>query len=175
MPPWYHGIGIIKLQVKIATDYFNNYHFFSNKLLEQHCEFIHTHLHDFNSKVLQGELLTEIYEYDPHILYDAEYLLEESMCTAGEVPRTIYPNVEVKLVNKFTTEKDESYILRRTEFHKLFIMSDHAVTYTRHTLHEDTVKAQFIRKKTDPFVCAFESPMEEDRCWEIIEAILNDK
>ena len=173
--PYYHGLGMIKLRVRHTPNKFYNYHFFSNKYLEQICDDVHNHLYSFKSKLVQGSAINEYYKYTP-VDHETEWVLEVTDCLEGQVPEVIHENVELELIEKIQTNEGEGYHCDKDDFHRFVPVSDHVVTYSQHYT-KDGKRGLFVRNKSIPFVCAFSKPKQKENCWEIIDSILkeNDK
>lgn len=163
-PQWF-GLGFI--QLKLNTN--NRMHFYPKEMKAfVDPEEVHDHRYDFESEILQGNLVQEFFDFQAG---KGDYEIANVSCDANNPAPDIEP-VGGKIIKTGSVclKAGDSYWIEADTFHRVE-GCENAITM----LNRGRVSKQFarvIRLKGAEKVCAFSRPMPTGELWEIIESML---
>ena len=162
-PPYYHGLGMIRL---IMPDCTLNFH---GKLIPPTACYIHNHPRNFTSVCRFGEVKNIYYDYEVSDV-ETDYILEEIDCIEGTEQRLLHPNVNLIYKYEEIQRAGELVEHKKEVIHDFKCLSDHACT--RIVWDRKEITARIIRHKSDDYRCALSNKGEAEESWDIINQIL---
>lgn len=156
------GLGFI--QIVLSED--TRAHFYSDSVPRTNEE-IHNHRYNFTSQILKGTFIQEKYLLTPG---NTHILTNESCSKERELNNIINIETGVKLIDKKEYHQGEVYHLYFNEFHRADYSSNTITFLTRSKIITDY--AQVIFEQGQEKVCPFESRLEKDVLFQMVEEII---
>jgi len=161
---YYFGLGFI--QVVLDKDI--RYHFYSQDL-PSFAENPHNHRYNFNSMIIKGTLIQEIYEIsdgDSHLLY------HESCNEEKEAPKD-EKLIGIKKIFRTMLNKGSDYWVDHNIFHTVQPIGDTITEIIRSDYQKEF--ADIIRPANEGKICPFSKKIEEKQLWNIVEEMMKAK
>lgn len=160
----YFGLGFIQLKL----DKTQRLHFYTKHLppiVPE--EDVHNHRYDFNSKIMSGTLVQEIFEVIP----GETHTIEEESCQVGVKVESTAKPCKLRLASMHTYHKNSEYFISHETFHRVSYI-DHCITLLARSGYKKNL-AQVIRPVGQEHVCPFSQKVPEERLWEIVEEMVS--
>jgi hypothetical protein len=165
------GTGYIKMKTFEDGEYWS-YRFYNSDFYPRSLDQIHTHGSTFHSYTLKGTLRNIIYDVTPTD-EPTQYYQTQGRCSASAFKDrvTTYENVNVSVVNEFTTSEGEDYILDSHIFHR--IAFDTPVVITRlQVVDKAPVCPSYVIDREVGNINPWESTLSVNECWDVIRHCL---
>lgn len=170
-PHWF-GLGFVQLKLSDTE----RMHFWIPEIPRREREEIHNHRYDFDSTVLAGTLMHEVYHLDAtvdpsadvRIIDGCEYEIFETNCSpskAGTI-ETVSPCI-ITHVGSFDLAAGSTYMLPHSSFHTTE-GTRFAITHLTRVLPKPLEFASVIKKRGAETTCPFAERMDPEVAWEHI-------
>lgn len=174
----YFGLGFIQLKIDDKV----RYHFYTDKLPSiMPEEEVHNHRYSFNSTIMKGMLIQEIYSVE----YDSNYTIDQfrgsdyywthrdwqvSCDPNKKAERTYALCCRATLLCTQYLKAGSNYFIDTEAFHKVKSKGDAISLVTRGKVGKDF--ANVIRLPDAKEVCPFSVEIPEQKLWEIVRGML---
>lgn len=165
VPHWF-GLGFVQVKLD-ATRRIHFWHPAHGQVTPE--EEMHDHRYDFQSRVLAGEMVHEVWDFVEG--EDGDHEMLEVSCSPGAAagPRSLSRG-RVSLAGRYVLRAGSDYFFPAGRFHRGFAKG--AITFlTRGPVVSDF--ARVVHPVGLPTVCPFSVRRTEDECWALIEDMLS--
>jgi hypothetical protein len=161
---YFFGLGFI--QVKLSDS--ERVHFYTNVFQKTIVkEEVHNHRYNFNSTILKGELIQEIFSY--HLNDKGDSWITKETCNPVTKKEFERQRCSIKLLQRQTFYHGSSYWTDHNTLHR--VESDNAITHLK--------RSPYMKDEADVIypvdlvpTCPFSVKVSDDELWEVIRAMI---
>ena len=158
---YFFGLGFI--QLKINEEY--RLHFYIPEL-PSFVDHPHNHRYNFESTILKGILINNIYKEVP----GNDFIIQEDSCSEGFIPSKEARKSNFTLVQSNSYSAGEIYFMNHDVFHT--VKANNAITLLKRSEYKKDL-AEISFPSTQKKVCPFMNKLSSDELWSYIEKSLN--
>ena len=158
---YFFGLGFI--QVKINEEY--RLHFYIPDL-PAFVDHPHNHRYDFESTILKGEIINNIFEE----VCGEDFIIQEDSCSEGFIPSETPRKASFNLKSSITYKEGDKYRMYHETFHT--VSANNCITLLKRSEYKKEL-ADVSYPANQEKVCPFMNKLPESWLWDQIEKALN--
>jgi hypothetical protein len=164
---YFFGLGFIQIKINDSE----RFHFYTDEFPRTTMiEEIHNHRYNFESTIMKGTIIQEIFSYQLHD--QGESLITKETCNPDIKKEFEKHRCRVKLLQRQTFSTGSSYWTDHDTLHR--VESNDAITYLKRSPYMKD-EADVVYPVSQVTTCPFSVKVSDDELWEVVRSMIESK